>query len=76
MRVIDGRLIRADEAKIIFAADDHQECTLEVAANATVTRDGQEALLKNLRMGDELQVTTQTHRGKPMAVVVAARTAY
>jgi hypothetical protein len=55
--------------------DGKKQHPMEVPTSATVTRDGKESKLTDLKAGDTITVTTDTKDGKSMVTKVEAKPA-
>jgi uncharacterized protein (TIGR03000 family) len=71
----EGKVVKAGDGKLTMTDMDGNKHMHNVAASATVTRDGKDAKLSDLKEGDVIKVTTQTDSmGKNLAVKIEART--
>jgi uncharacterized protein (TIGR03000 family) len=72
----EGKVVKAGDGKLAMTdMDGNNKHMHNVAASATVTRDGKDAKLSDLKEGDVIKVTTQTDStGKNLAVKIEART--
>ena len=71
-----GKVVETSAGKLVMTdMDGKKEHPMEVPTSATVTRDGKEAKLTDLKAGDTITVTTDTKDGKAMVTKVEAKAA-
>lgn len=71
-----GKVVETSEGKLVMTdADGKNQHAMDIPADATVTRDGKEAKLMDLKAGDMITVTTDTKDGKSMVTKVEAKAA-
>jgi co-chaperonin GroES (HSP10) len=69
-----GKVVETSAGKLVMTdKDGKKEHPMEVSAKATVTRDGKESKLTDLKAGDTITVTTHTKDGKAMVTKVEAK---
>lgn len=69
-----GKVVETSAGKLVMTdMDGKKEHPMEVPASATVTRDGKESKLADLKAGDTITVTTETKDGKSMVTEVEAK---
>jgi Cu/Ag efflux protein CusF len=72
----EGKVVKTTAGKLVMTdMEGKQEHSMKVPASATVTRDGEEAKLSDLKAGDTITVTTETKKGKPKVTKVEAKAA-
>jgi hypothetical protein len=71
-----GKVVETSADKLVMSdMDGKKEHPMEVPASASVTRDGIEVKLTDLKAGDTITVTTHTKDGKAMVTKVEAKAA-
>jgi hypothetical protein len=71
-----GKVVETSAGKLVMTdMDGKNQHAMEVPADATVTRDGKESELTDLKAGDMITVTTDTKDGKSMVTQVEAKAA-
>jgi hypothetical protein len=71
-----GKVVKTSAGELVMTdAEGKNQHTMQVPAGATVTRDGKEAKLTDLKAGDTITVTTDTTEGKAMVTKVEAKAA-
>ena len=71
-----GKVVETSEGKLVMTdMDGKKEHPMEVPASASVTRDGKESKLTDLKAGDTITVTTDTKEGQPMVTKIEAKAA-
>jgi uncharacterized protein involved in copper resistance len=71
-----GKIVETSAGKLVMTdMDGKKQHPMEVPISATVTRDGKEAKLIDLKAGDTITVTTDTKEGKSMVTKVEAKAA-
>lgn len=71
-----GKVVETSAGKLVMTdKDGKNQHPMEVPASATVTRDGKESKLTDLKAGDTITVTTDTKDGKAMVTKVEATAA-
>jgi hypothetical protein len=71
-----GKVVETSAGKLVMTdMDGKKEHPMEVPASASVTRDGKESKLTDLKAGDTITVTTDTKEGQPMVTKVEAKAA-
>jgi len=72
----EGKVVEVSDGKLTMtdAAGKNQHAH-EVASDATISRDGKEAKLTDLKAGDMITVTLDTKEGKSMVTKVEAKAA-
>lgn len=72
----EGKVVETSAGKLVMTdMDGKNQHTMEVPADATVTRDGKESKLADLKAGDMITVTTDTKDGKSRVTQVEAKAA-
>ena len=71
-----GKVVETSAGMLVMTdMEGKNQHPMEVQANATVTREGKEAKLTDLRAGDTITVTTDTMKGKSVVTKVEAKAA-
>jgi len=71
-----GKVVETSDGKLVMTdMKGKNEHPMEVPASATVTRDGKQAQLTDLKAGDTITVTTAKKDGKAMVTKVKAKAA-
>ena len=71
-----GKVVETSAGKLVMTdMEGKNQHPMEVPASATVTRDGKEAKLNDLKAGDTITVTTDTKEGKSTVTKVEAKAA-
>ena len=71
-----GKVVETSAGKLVMTdMEGKNQHPMEVPASATVTRDGKEAKLNDLKAGDTITVTTDTKEGKSTVTKVEAMAA-
>ena|SRR5258706_387511 len=71
-----GKVVETSAGKLVMTdMDGKNQHPMEVPASATVSRNGKEAKLTDLKAGDTITVTTDTKDGKSMVTKVEAKVA-
>jgi hypothetical protein len=71
-----GKVVETSDGKLVMTdMDGKKQHPMEVPTSATVTRDGKEAKLTDLKADDTITVTTDTKDGKSMVTKVEAKAA-
>lgn len=72
----EGKVVETSEGKLVMTdTEGKNQHSMDVAGDATVTRDGKEAKLADLKAGDMITVTTGKKDDKPMVTKVEAKAA-
>jgi Cu/Ag efflux protein CusF len=71
-----GKVVETSAGQLVMTDQDGKnQHPMEVPASATVSRNGKEAKLTDLKAGDTITVTTDTKDGKSMVTKVEAKAA-
>ncbi|MGH7962370.1 MAG: hypothetical protein ACRERD_11195 [Candidatus Binatia bacterium] len=71
-----GKVVETSDGKLVMTdADGKNQHAMDVTDDATVTRDGKESKLTDLKAGDMITVTTGMKDGQPMVTKVEAKAA-
>jgi Cu/Ag efflux protein CusF len=71
-----GKIVETSAGKLVMTdMEGKKPHPMEVPANATITRDGKDAKLSDLKAGDTITVTTDTKEGKAVVTKVEAKAA-
>jgi len=71
-----GKVVETSAGKLVMTdMDGKNQHPMEVPVSATVTREGEEAKLTDLKAGDTITVTTDTTDGKSVVTKVEAKAA-
>jgi len=69
-----GKVVETSASKLVMTdMEGKKPHPMEVPTSATVTRDGKEVKLSDLKAGDTITVTTDTQDGKSMVTKVEAK---
>lgn len=69
-----GKVVDTNAGKLVMTdMEGKKEHSMEVSTSATVTRDGKEAKLADLKAGDTITVTTDMKDGKTLVTKVEAK---
>jgi hypothetical protein len=72
----EGKVVKTSAGKLVMTdMEGKKEHSMKVPASATVTRDGADAKLSDLKAGDTIAVTTDTKKGKAKVTKVEAKAA-
>ena len=70
----EGIVVKAGDGKLTMTLKDGKnEHTHDVALDATITRDGKDCKLNELKQGDKVTVTTEKKAGKEQATRIVAK---
>jgi len=71
-----GKVVETSAGKLVMTdMEGKKPHPMEVPVNATITRDGKDAKLSDLKAGDTITVTTDTKEGKAVVTKVEAKAA-
>ena len=69
-----GKVVDTSTGKLVMTdMEGKKEHSMELSTSATVTRDGKEAKLADLKAGDTITVTTDMKDGKTLVTKVEAK---
>jgi Cu/Ag efflux protein CusF len=70
----EGKVVKTSAGKLVMTdMEGKKQHPMKVPASATVTRDGADAKLSDLKAGDTITVTTDTKDGKSRVTKVEAK---
>jgi Cu/Ag efflux protein CusF len=70
----EGKVVKTSASKLVMTdMEGKKQHPMKVPASATVTRDGADAKLSDLKAGDTITVTTDTKKGKAVVTKVEAK---
>src|SRR5258708_12070960 len=70
----EGKVVKTSAGKLVMTdMEGKKEHSMKVPASATVTRDGADAKLSNLKAGHTITVTTHLQKGKSKSTHVPAQ---
>lgn len=67
----DGKVVSIDGDKLMMSDKDGKEHSHQIAANATITCDGKDCKMGNLKAGMKIRVTTRTNDKNVLTVIEA-----